>query len=178
MMKNMKDYATSGLDIQYAVLDQAKRYGDKVPRFLRWGQHNITTADFIAVPEHGIIRGEFLSVKGQIEQGFDLKLDGYLVLGSRQRVSLLRTWYNRRLPNMVEYPFYSNDLRIRVWNVYKRPQGANNAVEEKWTGNAGFWIEELSETERIYHCSNGMLNSPDFESLVFRLTILPHSVDI
>ena len=44
-------------------------------------------------------------------------------------------------------------------------------VEEKWTENAGMWIEEISPTERIYHCSHGMAHPPDFESLVFKITI-------
>jgi hypothetical protein len=44
-------------------------------------------------------------------------------------------------------------------------------VDEKWTGNSGMWVEEVSSNERIYHCSHGMAPKPDFDSLVFKVTI-------
>jgi hypothetical protein len=44
-------------------------------------------------------------------------------------------------------------------------------VEEKWTENAGMWVEQVTPYERVYHCSHGMANPPDFESLVFRVSI-------
>ena len=44
-------------------------------------------------------------------------------------------------------------------------------VEEKWTENAGFWVEATGENERVYHCSHGMASPPDFDSLVYKVSI-------
>ncbi|MDB6035556.1 MAG: hypothetical protein JWM16_5894, partial [Verrucomicrobiales bacterium] len=46
----------------------------------------------------------------------------------------------------------------------------------KWTGNAGFWIEQLSKNVRVYHARHGAANPPDFESCVFRVSVLDVSV--
>jgi len=170
-----KDYAASGLTIREALLDQVKRFPDKArrPERILWAGLAINTGDAFPVPREGIVRGEFLSSKGDAEQGFDLKLDGWLRLEKGEKVSLLRTWNDSRYESMVEYPFHSEDRRLWVWNVYKRRLPDGRTVEEKWTENAGLWVERVSEAERIYHCSHGFLYPPDFESLVFKITIRP-----
>jgi hypothetical protein len=169
----IRDYADSGLTIQYAMLDHVKRFPDKRQRadHILWNGRQVKTADALAVAAHGVVRGEFLSSKGDVEQGFDLKLDGYLYLEEGEKVPLLRTWNDLRYESFVEYPFQSNDGRIWVWNVYKMKYAGGQVVEEKWTENAGMWVEESSPHERIYHCSHGMAHPPDFESLVFKITI-------
>jgi len=170
-----EDYASSGLTIREALLDQMKRFPQKTqrPEQLLWAGLFITTGDAFPVPREGIVRGEFLSAKGELEQGFDLKLDGWFRLEKGEKVSLLRTWNDARYEPVVEYPFHSSDGRLWVWNVYKRRFPDGRMVEEKWTENAGFWVEQVSERERIYHCSHGFLYPPDFESLVFKITINP-----
>jgi len=169
----VRDYADSGLTIQYAMLDHFKRFPDKRerPGYILWGGRQVKTGDSVDVPANGVVRGELLSSKGDVEQGFDLKLDGWLRLAKGEKVSLLRTWNDPRYESFVEYPFHSRDGRLWVWNVYKRFFPNGRVVEEKWTENAGFWIEKVSETERIYHCSHGFVYPPDFESLVFKITI-------
>jgi hypothetical protein len=169
----IRDYADSGLTIQYAMLDHFKRFPDKGerPDHILWNGRQVKTADALAVAAHGVVRGEFLSSKGDVEQGFDLKLDGWLCLEEGEKVSLLRTWNDLRYESLVEYPFQSNDGRIWVWNVYKMKYPGGQVVEEKWTENAGMWVEDSSPNERIYHCSHGMAHPPDFESLVFKITI-------
>jgi hypothetical protein len=171
----IRDYADSGLTIQYAMLDHFRRFPDKSqrPDHVVWGGRKVKTGDSLAVPAHGVVRAEFLSSKSDLEQGFDLKLDGWLRLEKGERVSLLRTWNDPRYESFVEYPFQSNDGRLWVWNVYRARYPGGQAVEEKWTENAGMWVEEISPTEHIYHCSHGMAYPPDFESLVFRITISP-----
>lgn len=170
-----KDYADSGLTIREALLDQAKRIPNKAgrPKHILWRGLCVTTGEAVSVPREGVVRGEFLSSKGELEQGFDLKVDGWLRLESGDKVSVLRTWNDARYESVVEYPFHSKDGFLWVWNVYKRRLPDGRAVEEKWTENAGLWVERVSETERIYHCSHGFLYPPDFESLVFRITIKP-----
>lgn len=172
---DQEDYCNRGLTIREALLDQARRCPKKVEcaNFILWQGRLITTGDAFPVPSEGIVRGEFLSSKDVVEQGFDLKLDGWLRLANGSKVSLLRTWNDPRYEPVVEYPFHCNDGKLWVWNVYKRQSPDGRLIEEKWTENAGFWIEEISATERIYHCSHGFLYPPDFESLVFRININP-----
>ncbi|MBX3180316.1 MAG: hypothetical protein KF886_23440 [Candidatus Hydrogenedentes bacterium] len=168
------EYADSGRDIQWAMVDQVKRYPDKSkrPDHILWNGRVVKTYDRIPVAESGLIRAEFLSVKPEFEQGFDLKVyDGWLELEKGERVDILRTWKDNRYEDSVEYPFFCRKGEIGVWNVFKRMYGNDRVVEEKWTGNAGFWVEELSESERIYHCSHGMADPPDFEALVFKVSI-------
>jgi len=169
------DYAQSGMTIQAAMMDQYKRFPDKQsrPHFIRWNGLHVRTGDAIEVPRDGIVQAEFLHVKTDIEQGFDLKIDGWLRLAEGEQVSLLRTWYDPRYEDTVEYPFSSRDGRLRVWNVYKLVFPRGQVREEHWTDNAGFWVDEVGPTERIYHCSPGPLPEPDFEALVFRVRVSP-----
>ena len=169
----MRDYSESGLTIQDAMLDLMKRFPDRKqrPDYLLWGGRKVKTGDRLSVPVRGVVRGEFLSAKGDIEQGFDLKVDGWLRLKESEEVALLRTWNDPRYDPVVEYPFQIDSGPLWVWNVYKIRHPGGQVAEEKWTGNAGMWIEEISPTERIYHCSPGMVHRPEFESLVFKIAV-------
>lgn len=171
----MHDYAESNLTIREAMLDHVKRCPDKDerPDYVLWAGRRIKTSDVLHVPRNGIVRAEFLSAKDDVEQGFDLKVDGWFQLSNGERVSVVRTWKDERLPDVVEYPFFSRDGLMRAWNVYKMKYSGGQVVEEKWTENAGFWLEQMSEYERLYHCSHGMAKPPDFESLVFKVQIVP-----
>jgi hypothetical protein len=168
------DYAQSGLTIQHAMLDHWKRFPnkDERPEYILWAGLRVKTGDAFPVPKDGIVRGEFLSWKGGVEQGFDIKVDGWLELEKGEKVQLLRTWNDPRYEAAVEYPFHTEDGVLWIWNVYKVRYPDDRVVEERWTGNAGFWVEVISETERVYHCSHGIAKPPDFESLVFKITVL------
>jgi len=169
-----RDYADSGLTIQYALLDHFKKFPDKTqrPDYVFWGGLQVKTGDALAVPPRGVVRAEFLSHNSDVPQGFDLSIDGCIELAEGERVQTLRTWNDPSYEGVVEYPYQSEDGRLWVWNVYKRSAGGQ-VVEEKWTGNAGFWVEKLSDQQCIYHCSHGMADPPDFTSLVFKITINP-----
>lgn len=173
-LEDTKDYSKSDLTIQYAMLDQVKRFPNKKnrPSYLLWDNLKIMTGDKIAVPQKGIIRAEFISNKSDIEQGFDLKVNGWFELESGKKVMLLRTWDSPKYDPVVKYPFFSEDGFIWIWNVYKMRYPGGQIVEEKWTGNAGFWVEVKNDNERIYHCSHGMATLPDFEALVFKISII------
>ena len=99
--------------------------------------------------------------------------EGALYLRDGEEVSLLRTWADDRYEDTVEYPYHSASGRLWVWNVYKVHLPNGKTRDEKWTGNAGFWIETIDDYQRIYHCSNGSDDPPNFESLEFRLTVVP-----
>jgi|GEM_PF-1704003 len=181
-MKNREnsaiDYSKSGMTIQQAMLDHVKRYPQKESRrgHIIWAEHAIKTADWWSVPVKGNIVAEILSVKKSIDQGFDFNVEGHLLLAGGEKVSLLRTWADDRYEDIVRYPYYSKSGRICIWNVYKMCYPNGKMIEEKWTGNAGFWVESVSENERIYHCSHGAAISPDFETLKFMVSILPADV--
>lgn len=167
------DYSTLGVTIRTAIL----RAGSKRPPtrnqpiVIRWGKHLVQTTDVMAVPTRGVVRGEIVRVKGDPDQAFDLKVDGWIQLATGDKVSLLRTWNDSRYESVVEYPFHSKDRLLRIWNVYKMRYAGGQAIEEKWTENAGMWIEEISSTERIYHCSPGTASPPDFDAFVFKVSI-------
>jgi hypothetical protein len=172
----VRDYAESGLTIRTAMLDHVKRFPDKRtrPGYILWHGIKIGTADSIPVPSRGIVRGEFLSGDSNVRQGFDLKIhEGWIELAGGEHVALLRTWRDERLEHVVEYPFFCRDGLLWVWNVYEMTFPSGERIEEKWTENAGFWVESVGESDRIYHCSHGMANPPDFESLVFKLSVKP-----
>uniref|UniRef100_UPI00301D582E hypothetical protein n=1 Tax=Paludisphaera sp. TaxID=2017432 RepID=UPI00301D582E len=157
------------------MVDQAKRHTKRQSRKLSilWGGRHIQTSDLFEVPSEGIVRAEFLAATPDVPQGFDMKLDGWFQLAKGEQVPVLRTWKDDRYEDRVEYPFHSRDCRIFVWNVYEMIYPSGKRIEEKWTGNAGFWVETHGESERIYHCSHGMNNPPDFDSLVFKVSVEP-----
>jgi hypothetical protein len=167
------DYKDSGLTIQYAMLDHFKRYPRKEdrPPHILWDGRKIVVADRINVPQRGQVMAEFITSKPGMRQGIDISLDGYLELANGDRVKLLRTWADARYGSTVQYQFFSNDGVMGVWNVYEMVWPGGRVTEEKWTGNAGFWIEPISDSQRTYHCSPGSANPPDFEALVFRISI-------
>jgi hypothetical protein len=173
--REQMDFSTRGLTIRTAMLEagsQRPPARDR-PIVIQWGHRRVQTTDVIAVPPHGIVRGEILKVSGNPEQAFDIKVEGWIQLATGERVSLLRTWNDSRYEAAVEYPFHSRDGLLRVWNVYLMRYSGGQVIEEKWTENAGMWVQEVSPTERLYHCSPGMANPPDFESFLFKISILP-----
>lgn len=174
----MQDYGASGLTIREAMLEHAKAFPDMQtrPDFILWNGLQVKTADTFPVPENGVLRGEFLASKEGTEQGFDLKVDGWFQLLGGERVSLLRTWNDPRFESTIEYHYLSKNQKILVWNVYRTAYPGGQVVEEKWTENAGMWIEQITPHERIYHCSHGIADPPDFESLIFKISIIHDGV--
>jgi hypothetical protein len=123
------------------------------------------------------VRIEILSSKTEVEQGIDFKVDGgTLKLQGGEKISLLPTWADDRYESIVEYPYFSESRGVFVYNVYKVTLPNGQKREEKWTGNAGFWVKSINQFERIYHCSHGVENEPRFDSLVFRVIIIPEGV--
>jgi hypothetical protein len=162
------------ITIQAAMLDHVRRFPDKAsrPPHIIWNGLHIMTADAVSVPPDGFVEAELLHVREDLaQQGFDLKVNGWFQLAGGEHVDLLRTWCDPRYEDAVRYSFHSADNVLWVWNVYQERLPNGQVLEEKWTGNAGFWVERASEQERIYHCSPGPLAVPDFEALVFRILI-------
>jgi len=168
------DYQATGMTIQQAMLDTVRsRKGENVPPKIRWGNLAVQTSDCIAVPGIGKVRIEILSSRQvRLKQGVDVKVNGAFRLADGERVATLRTWDDPRYESTVEYPFESHDGKLWVWNIYE-VESPNGQVETmKWTGNAGFWVENHGNEERIYHCSANQCSPPDFEALVFKIKII------
>ena len=131
----------------------------------------VQTSDQLQVSPRGIVTAQFISAKPEIRQGFDLKVDGWFELLDGKKVPLLRTWKDDEFEDTVEYPYSSKDGLLYVWNVYEMIYPSGDRTEERWTENAGFWIQHVSKHERVYHCSHGSAYPPDFESLVFKVSV-------
>lgn len=172
------DYAGSGFSICAAMKDHFKRFPDKRqrPDYILWEGQHVKTSDHFSVALQGVVRAEILSAQPHTRQGFDLKLhDGWVQLEKGERVNHLRTWNDAAYENSVEYPYFCVEGRMFFWNVYETLFANGHRREEMWTGNSGMWVELISPIERIYHCSHGGANPPDFESLVVKVTISPGS---
>jgi hypothetical protein len=174
-MRNSKttDYSQSSLTICDAMIADFEKHPDKAtrPDHIRWGDFLVQTSDKLKVPRRGVVTAEFISAKPGVRQGFDLEVDGWFELFDGKKVPLLRTWKDDEFEDTVEYPYKSKDGLLYVWNVYEMIYPSGHRTEERWTENAGFWIEHLSKNERIYHCSHGSAYPPDFESLVFKVSV-------
>lgn len=173
-MKSEIDYAETGLDIRQAMVDHAKKITEIPDRTnsILWNGIRVKTADWWDVPITGIVEVEFLSSDLKIEQGADVKVEGgWIELPNGNHISILRTWKNEKYDDLVKYNYFSKPGKICVWNVYNMTYSENQITDERWTGNAGFWVEYINENQRIYHCSHGMNDIPNFESLVFRISV-------
>jgi hypothetical protein len=170
---NSRDYAVSGMTIQQAMLDfiRARRGGDGGPPKIRWGDRLVQTSDCIAISRKGRFRLEFLSAREGFRQGVDVKVSAGIRLADGGNVSTLRTWNDPEYESAVEYEYESTDGKLWVWNVYEAKQPGGQVEALKWTDNAGFWAED-TQGGRTYHCSAGPCSPPDFEALVFKITVL------
>jgi hypothetical protein len=168
------DYSRSGLTIQQALLDAVRTNPGRRPKppAIRWGDRVVQTSACIDVPKSGRFAIEFLGTARGAKQGVDLKVDGAIRLADGQEVTVLRSWQDDRYEDRVEYDFTSKDAKLWVWNIYEVCSPAGVVEPQKWTENAGFWVEKVDSAEWVYHCSSGFGPLPDFESLVFRLAVL------
>jgi len=166
------DYSTSGLTIREALVDLVKSgLSDRVPPVIRWGGRDIQTALVIDVPKRGVVTLEFIDAKSDVEQGADLEVSGWIELSGGERVKRLRTWNDPALEPTVTYRYSSPKGKLSVWNVYRVRYPGGATVEERWTENAGLWVEQTGALEFVCHCSHGLASPPDFECLKFRVVV-------
>ena len=174
-MSKEKDFAESGLDIQSAMLRHAKAFPNPStrPKTILWGSHEIRTSLKLSVPCAGTMSLRFLSPPDPIPQAIDIKIpSGGVKLRGGEVVPLLRTWQDERYEDSVEYEYEAPERCLFVWNAYRVDWPSGTVTEEKWTGNAGFWVDQKSDKTLVFHCSPGPIGRPDFERLVFELRIL------
>lgn len=173
-MLQKKDYAESGLSIRAAFLDDAKlfpRQRRPENNFILWGGAIVRTSLQWTVPKaFGLIRIQFKKRSLGPRQGFDVKIDGGALISSTgERFPHLRTWADEKYEDVLEYAFDAPDKSVWLWNCYELHLPNGIMREEKWTENAGFWVEKLGEQCVVLHCSHGGAVPPDFESLVVQV---------
>lgn len=159
--------------VQSAMLALAKR-GVRVksePIRIDWHGLAVQTADYVPCSHMGRIRIEFLTFLDSPRQAVEMKSTGWFELADGQRVSLLRTWADRNYESVVEYQYRSEDDRLMIWNAFETILPSGEHRVDKMLGNAGFWVEQCAGGDRIYHCSHGAADPPNFESLVFRVSL-------
>lgn len=122
----------------------------------------------------GRVKLTFLRDVAPVRQGVDINVEeGCLLSSEGLEFETLRTWRSDEYEDAVEYIFDSRANGIFVWNVYLMDRGNGAMTEEKWTGNAGFWVEQRHELSYVFHCSHGGAPVPDFEGLVFQIDLSP-----
>jgi hypothetical protein len=168
----VKEYNSTEISIQYAMLDMWKSYSDAStrPDHIKYDGLKVKTGHWIEVPENFTIKLEFLS-EPNADQGADISVkDGFVILGDGSKVKLLRIWHDPKYEPVVEYSGYSKAKQLIIYNVYKVERNGK-IFEEKWTNNAGMLVERSNEDECIFKCSSGRCDPPNFESIVFRVSV-------
>lgn len=168
----MKEYRSSEISIQGAMVDMVKSLGSDTerPDHIIFDGEKVKTGHWIDVPEFFKIKIEFLS-KPDEDQGVDISVkDGYVTLADGSEVKLLRTWHDPKYDPIVEYNGYSNARKVIVYNVYKVKRN-DKILDEKWTGNAGMLVENCGKNEYVLRCSSNKFNPPNFDSLVLKVSI-------
>ncbi len=135
------------------------------------GPYQVKTVDSFRVTKIGTVAIQFLKSKLGVRQGFDIKTIGSIFLKKGEAVSHLRTWNDPELEDEVHYYYESRNEVLQFWNVYERLWPLGETTEEMWTGNAGFYVEYVNAKTRVYHCSHGLCDCPDFESLMVQVII-------
>jgi len=169
----VNDYKPTGFDIQSAMVDLATRCPDKTkrPRSIKWGEHSVMTIYEWHVSNSGTISIQFVDSGGDVRQGFDVKANDGSIFVDGESVDHLRTWKDSDLDDAVSYTYESSNGLLKFWNVYERKWPDGTTTQEKWTGNSGFYVEEVSEYEKIFHCSHGAAEDPKFDCLIVRVRI-------
>lgn len=111
MLPEPFDYTDSGLVIQDAMLDVfAKQKGNPKPDLrIKLGNYVVQTGIWLDVPKAGHVVCEILSPKVEIQQDFDLELNGHEKgLGPAAWFSILLQRYRRHRHSLLKSRYESN----------------------------------------------------------------------
>lgn len=171
----LTDYASSGLTLQAAFLAAGKRgeFQRGGPASLLWKGDVVLNADHFSVPNCGWVTLTFLADKfGGVRQAVDVKAEnGWIELEDGSRIETLRSWSDPALEETVTYRYSSGSGKLIVWNIYQMEYAGGQTVEERWTGNAGLTVRVLDDRRRRYGASPGFAKQPDFEGLMFEVSV-------
>ena len=171
----VSDYGQLGIDIQTAMLRHVKAHPNRAERtkYIVWNGQRVWTSYEVIAPPEGRFVVRFVSTPTRPPQGVDIKPDrGEVILPAGDRVQTLRTWHEEGLENVVEYHYRSAVGALYLWNVFRRHWPDGRVTEEKWTGNAGFIVDDRGDGLLLFRCSDGLTESPDFSRLVFEFSVI------
>ncbi|MEV4659074.1 hypothetical protein [Micromonospora sp. NPDC049301] len=173
------DYASTGLTISTGLLDVSKRNQrlrrpPVLPLTLKWGLLAVTTGDAwgglpiestlsltVLAQGAGVKQGiALMAPRGQIRNGADVGSPELILWAGDGRTFTIGC----QSPHGV----------LQVCNVYEEA-GPGWSRVERWTENAGLWVEWVSETERLYHCNHASTAPPTFDDLVFSVRVVDDS---
>ncbi|TRY33852.1 hypothetical protein [Aliiglaciecola sp. M165] len=169
----MKTYKSVDYTIQQAMVDMAKSHKGGAanrPDYIIFDGVKVKTSHWMVVPERFKIKVDFLSAP-DTNQGMDIHVDaGYVELEKGERIKTLRSWHNPKYEPRFEYTGFSKTQKLSINNVYTEQRG-DHRFEEKWTENAGMIVEPQCENTFLFRCSPGHKTPPDYDALVFSVTI-------
>jgi hypothetical protein len=173
------DYAQTGLSINVSMLDhtrRGRRLGRAVetPPKLSWGGLTVVTGDIWENADaNSVISVEISRWRADIRHGVSISSNERVLRpggqGDRSGQSEIILW-----PTEDEQRFEircdSSASQIRVTNAYQ-VGGDNWSRIERWTENAGLWVDSISERRRVYHCNYYSSAPPTFVDLVFTMSV-------
>jgi hypothetical protein len=166
-----KDYAGSGLNLANAFKDRDNQFGWHRERTILWQGARIYKYFWMPAPLKGRVRAEFLANKQPGRNGFDMKVDKYILLPSGKKVKTLRTMDEPELDPVVEYEYHSKNGEMAIYNVFLVIGDNGYTRIEHSTGNSGMIVEQAGELEYLFRCSSYNLPEPDFDDLVFKVKV-------
>jgi len=176
-----RDYSSTGLSLRRAFVEARNAYGREHPTPLTepfsilWDGRDIIAGDILRVPRTGRFRIDFVSCRPTALHGIDIDIPrGSIVFKGGEISPTLRAWYGSWYePELewVEYPYHAPEGWLRLTNVCERARGDKKVVE-RWTGNAGMFVQRHEAHHHVYHCSHADSSPPNFEDMVFALTLM------
>jgi hypothetical protein len=170
------DYERTGLSVNVAMLDHTgrkRRAGETVetPPRLRWDGLVVATGDIWRdVPAGCLVEIEVDRQRPELRHGISISsANAALSLDAREaqpEVIIWPTAEDRRFEIRCGSPAGG----LRVTNVYE-VGGETWSRIERWTKNAGLWVDRVSADERIYHCNHSATSPATFDDLVFSMRL-------
>lgn len=163
-----KDYATSGLTIQQALLSELKRAGKPSKDLaVQWGRDLVRTFAWCTVPAVGRVRIKLLKYPKSTRAAVDLKIEkGGFVLEDGTTVSILRTWADEKYEDELLYEYLSETAEVCITVANERFGSDGEIVVDRLIDNSGFLVRNTSHGD-VYCASASFLNPPDFSYFEF-----------
>ena len=165
------DYANSGLTIQQAIVQEAKRIGKGEGRgSVLWQGLRVQAFCWMEIPSDGEVKIELVRYKRDDWIGIDLRFEGGGVKGQHGWINRLRTWASSDFDDSVSYQYTSlGRVSVSIVSKVRFPNGRSSV--ESLTGNSAFYFERLG-SEIVGHASHAQSVPPDFDFLEFRLKFI------
>ncbi len=129
--------------------------------------HDVVLVDAIPLRVGQVVTLTIEQAKPSPRQGVSLGTEGMLQIGERKKPQLI-VWADET-PLVAEVVCEATDGLLRVYNVWE-PRDGSPGFESRLRPS-GMIVEELDDGSRRYACNDIEFDNPDFQTLVFRLSI-------